>query len=308
MGLDVIGLLSTDGYIVVNKKVAHAFGLQAAVLLGELCSEHKYWEAQGDLDEGYFYSTQENIEYNTSLSISQQKRIVDKLVEAGVLSVKLQGCPAKKYYKINVETLFSVFDEPSIDKMKNLESSKQAINNNKETIIKEDNTISLTRNSPEVESGNEISDFESHSYSPQEMRESFLGSVPKKKKSKKPSLYSKCESENCRYTKNIALQDKLNEYLQLRLKMTDKPIYGVNQWIALLNRLSEVSGETVLDESVSQRIKVVSQSIERGWASFFELSSGKASNNKYDIQSVSNEGGQVHSIKNADEKIIDQKF
>lgn len=308
MGLDIIGLLSTDGYIVVNKKVAQAFGLQAAVLLGELCSEHKYWEAREELEDGYFYSTQENIEANTTIGVSQQKRIVDKLVEAKVLSVKLQGCPAKKYYKINTETLFSVFDEPSIVKSSKLESSNQAINNNKETIIKEDTNISLTRNRDDVESQNEISDFESHSYSPQEMKESFLGSVPKKKKSKKPSLFSKCEEEIYRYTKNIALQDKLYEYLQLRLKMTDKPIYGVNQWIALLNRLSEVSGETVLDESVSQRIKVVSQSIERGWASFFELSSGKSSNNKYDIQSVSNEGGQVHSIKNADEKIIDQKF
>ena len=308
MGFDVIGLLSTDGYIVVNKKVAHAFGLQAAVLLGELCSEHKYWEAQGELEDGYFYSTQENIEYNTSLSISRQKRTVDKLVEAGVLSVKLQGCPAKKYYKINTATLFRIFEESSIDKIENLESTKQAINNNKETIIKEDNTISLTRNSPEVEPDNEVSDFESHSYSPQEMKEDFLGSIPKKKKSKKPSLYSKCEGEIFKYTKNITLQDKLIEYLQLRLKMTDKPIYGVNQWIALLNRLTEVSGETIFDASVSQRLKVVSQSIERGWASFFELSSSNTSNNKYDIQSVSNEGGQVHSIKNADEKIIDQKF
>ena len=131
---------------------------------------------------------------------------------------------------------------------------------------------------------NHQTDFESHSYSDEELRNDFLGSVKKKKRPKRKSLYEKCMDEIQCYTKNIALQSALTQYLSVRLAMTDKPIYGVNQWIGLLNKLSEVSNESVLSESVEKRLELVKQSTERGWASFFPLNS-----NSKDVFSECNE-------------------
>jgi hypothetical protein len=136
----------------------------------------------------------------------------------------------------------------------------------------------ITDNKEDVIINNNIyesqTDFESHSYSKEELHNDFLGSVKKKKKRpKSKSLYDKCVDEIMRYTKNAVLQSALNEYLPIRFAMKDKPIYGLNQWIGLLNKLSEVSDESVLDSSVEKRLAIVKTSTERGWASFFPLNS-----------------------------------
>ena len=39
-------LLSTDGYIQVNKALIKKIGLHEAIIIGELCSEYNYWEEQ----------------------------------------------------------------------------------------------------------------------------------------------------------------------------------------------------------------------------------------------------------------------
>jgi hypothetical protein len=139
-----------------------------------------------------------------------------------------------------------------------------------------DNNITDTKEGCIIEDNTDVpqTDFESHSYSNDELRNDFLGSVKKKKKRpKSKSLYDKCVDEIMRYTKNAVLQSALNEYLPIRFAMKDKPIYGLNQWIALLNKLSEVSDESVLDSSVEKRLAIVKTSTERGWASFFPLNS-----------------------------------
>lgn len=296
--MDIIGLLSSDGFIIINKRVAQEFGLQAAAIIGELCSEHKYWEAQGKLKDGYFYSTQENIEANTTVGFSQQKRIMDKLEAANIISTKKEGCPAKKYYKINTEELTKLFDDSRIVKSSILQSSNQALKNNKQ-IEKENSSITINSNT----TISDLSEYESHSYSPKEIRDDFLGSMPKKQKTKKQSLYSKCEDEIYCYTKHIDLQDILLQYLPIRLAIKDKPIYGVNQWKGLLSRLSDISGESDSDKKADKRIKIVKQSIERGWASFFELGDGK--NKKQ--RDVFSEYGQV-SCEKVEEDIVDEEF
>ena len=49
-------------------------GLNEAVLLGELCSEYSYWNNIDKLeDDGYFYSTRENIEENTRIIFTSSK-------------------------------------------------------------------------------------------------------------------------------------------------------------------------------------------------------------------------------------------
>lgn len=92
----------------------------------------------------------------------------------------------------------------------------------------------------------------------------------------KANLYTQCKSEIQVFNFPEELQDKLFEYLALRLKMTDKPIYSVSQWRAILLKLTE----ELAPNNTKMQLKIVKQSIERGYASFFPVNSYKDSNNR----------------------------
>jgi hypothetical protein len=60
--------------MVVNKDLMRAFGIEEAILLGELASEYEYLKKQYAIENEWFYSTVENIEKNTTLSKYKQKK------------------------------------------------------------------------------------------------------------------------------------------------------------------------------------------------------------------------------------------
>lgn len=103
--MDVIELLANDNYIIANKTIAKLFGLDEAILLGELASEYRYWTKREELKDGYFYSTVENVKDNTTLSDKRQRSALTALKAAGIVEVKLMGLPAKRYIKIHPEQL-----------------------------------------------------------------------------------------------------------------------------------------------------------------------------------------------------------
>ena len=99
-------LLSSSKYIIVNKDLIKILGLNESVILGELCSEYTYWENTNQLmDDGYFYSTRENIENNTGINAHYQRIAMKNLEQKGIISIKKRGIPCKIYYKINEETV-----------------------------------------------------------------------------------------------------------------------------------------------------------------------------------------------------------
>ena len=99
-------LLSSSKYIIVNKDLIKILGLNESVILGELCSEYTYWENTNQLmDDGYFYSTRENIENNTGINAHYQRIAMKNLEQKGIISLKKMGIPCKIYYKINEEAV-----------------------------------------------------------------------------------------------------------------------------------------------------------------------------------------------------------
>lgn len=115
--MSAISLISNTGYILANKSIANKFGLDCAVLLGELASEYAYYEAAGKLsDDGSFFSTVENVKENTTLSENRQRRAINLLEESGILECKRKGIPAKRFIKINEKALLeSVNNNLNID-------------------------------------------------------------------------------------------------------------------------------------------------------------------------------------------------
>lgn len=95
-------LLSSSSFIMTNKIMIKAVGTDAAIILGELCSEYNYWEQRDELVNGkWFYSTRENIEDNTGLSEHKQRIAINKLLKLELIETKKMGIPCKTYYKLN---------------------------------------------------------------------------------------------------------------------------------------------------------------------------------------------------------------
>lgn len=103
-------LIAHDNFCVFNKSIARKLkSLHAAVLLGELASEYRYYKSKGLLDEdGMFFSTVENIEQNICLNDYEQRKALQLLIDVGVVSTKRKGLPAKRYIKLNSSALVSL--------------------------------------------------------------------------------------------------------------------------------------------------------------------------------------------------------
>lgn len=144
---NILKLIASNAYIITSKELARSFGLNAAVLLGELASKHNYWEAHNKLTEdGFFFATAEDIEHETTLSAYQQRAAIAKLEKLGVVETKLKGIPAVKYFKLDAEKLnnYMLGGNTRCEEIQQLDNKESYINNNIENNKKEinkDNTI-----------------------------------------------------------------------------------------------------------------------------------------------------------------------
>ena len=108
--MSVLKLLASDNYIVVNKDLIKILNLEGAVMFGQLASEYVYWENARKLEDGYFYSTIEDIQEKTSLTAYQQRNVIKMLEKKELINVKLMGMPAKRYIKINENQVIKILN------------------------------------------------------------------------------------------------------------------------------------------------------------------------------------------------------
>lgn len=261
-------LLSTDGYITVNKTLIHNFGLHEAIMIGELCAEYNYWDSLGKLENGSFFSTRQNIEENTGLNEHFQRKAFETLKESGIVTITKKGLPAKNYYKIDFTQLYTVLST-SATQDEELDVNEIQINNNKDNKNKQtDNNVSKDT----------LTEFE-------------LGK-PKKKKS---NLYQQCSALIYNFTDIPALQKLLFTWLNMRLEIKDKPLYA-NQFKGILNKLD---GYT---ESATELCEIVQQSIDRGYLSFFPVNNYKQGKSTHDAIHESGSGVVINDTKEDAEK------
>ena len=267
----VAKLLSTDGFIQVNKTLIKKVGLHEAILIGELCAEYNYWEERDMLDDGYFYSTRDNIEENTGLSEHYQRKALSHLYELGIILIEKRGLPAKNYYKIDFNILLSVIETSSCQRCRQQDTESVQINNNKQEKQVNKNT------SKEV-----LQDF----------------SFGNKKPTKKPNLYTKCVQLIDSYDFSCwgHIREQLIDYLNFRLSVKDKPLY-INMWKGMLNKLANLCVD-----DISKYEQVIQYSLERGYLSFYEPS------NYSSAKSKPWESGVKSTTRTEEEKEADREF
>ena len=141
--MSLLHLIAGRNYIVVNKGLIKVIGLEETIVLSELASEYGYWEEKKQLEDGYFYSTIENVELNTSLNEYKQRKAFKSLQDKNIIDVKVKGIPAKRYIKINEEQVLKILNNKIFNnlsssslKIKELELKKLRGNNNNININK----------------------------------------------------------------------------------------------------------------------------------------------------------------------------
>jgi len=138
-------ILASTPFLILNKSLLVAFGIDANVVLSHLYQQQNYFKEQGQLVNGMFFCTTENISCVTTLSYYQIKQAINTLTKWGIIKVKRKGVPAKLYFQINesqiLKNLNSCIQKTSILDCENfnIKTSKNlnSINNNK--VIRLDN-------------------------------------------------------------------------------------------------------------------------------------------------------------------------
>lgn len=145
--MSILCLIASGNFISVNRDLIKAFGIETALLIGELASEYDYYSKRGELTDNCFYSTVRNINNNTGLSEHQQRQAFNILKENGIVEIVKKGLPARRYVKINEEVFLSVWDKwcknYGTGDLKNKAQKKEKLktNNNKENKNKKNNNI-----------------------------------------------------------------------------------------------------------------------------------------------------------------------
>lgn len=111
----VIGTLSQDSFVSVNKRLAKRLGFVEAGLLAELIFTHKgVAQNQAFFDEGkqgeWFFLTQAKVEEELGIKRREHENAIKKLVAAEVIYKKQMGLPAKSYYVINWRKIVDIVD------------------------------------------------------------------------------------------------------------------------------------------------------------------------------------------------------
>ena len=88
------------------------FNLNTAVMLSEIYSEYMYWKERDGLQQGgWFYSTVENMYYNTGLSRHQQLVACKELEAYGIIKIKYHGMPKKRYFKFDLGAIQKLYND-----------------------------------------------------------------------------------------------------------------------------------------------------------------------------------------------------
>ena len=88
------------------------FNINTAIILSEIYSEYTYWKERDGLQQGgWFFSTVENMYYNTGLSKHQQLVACKELEAYGIIKIKYHGMPKKRYFKFDLGAVQKLYND-----------------------------------------------------------------------------------------------------------------------------------------------------------------------------------------------------
>ena len=99
--MKITNILNPNNTLSVNRPLAHAIGVNAAIIFAALIAKQSYYEENQMLDEdGFFYSTIEDLEESTALTRAQQDRALNVLVEERLIEFRVKGTPPRRFFRL----------------------------------------------------------------------------------------------------------------------------------------------------------------------------------------------------------------
>lgn len=108
--LFALEILSSESYLVVNKKSIKQFGPDTAIFLSNLIDKYKYFQDKQILIEDGFYITHKKLIEEYGFTDRGIRNCKTSLKTKGLIETKLIGIPPKEYYYINWEELIKSID------------------------------------------------------------------------------------------------------------------------------------------------------------------------------------------------------
>lgn len=103
-------LLSSDSYLVVNKKLIKEFGPNTALFVSNLIDKYKYFQDNNFLLEDGFYITHQKLTDEYGFTDRTIRNCKTTLKNKGIIETKLIGLPPKEYYFIDWEILLNTLN------------------------------------------------------------------------------------------------------------------------------------------------------------------------------------------------------
>lgn len=257
-------LLGLNSYIQVNKTMIQKFGLHEAILISELYSERQYWRQQGVLrDDKWFFSTRENLEYNTGLTPYYQREAISNLMNIGILECKLMDTPAKKYYAIVDDKLLKALTacDETVSQLDEKGFNDIIINNKKE--------INITNNQKSTGAG--ASAKHPRNFSKQTLTDDLQSGKDiddQKKVKTRITKYEKCLAEIDKRDFSEYHKTLLREHLSWSFNSSDPNRNNdPKRYAKRLDELLQLKGDLT---------KIILQSRDKKWHCFYEVKEATA--------------------------------
>jgi hypothetical protein len=99
-----------NGFLIINKKLTKAIGLDRAAVLTELMNEYTYSKENNILFEGsWFYYNYEKFN-QIGLKRKRIDSIINFLLRMGFIEIKNAGIPKRIYFKLNKEEIVNFIE------------------------------------------------------------------------------------------------------------------------------------------------------------------------------------------------------
>lgn len=285
--MNILSLLASDNYIIVNKELIKKLGLEESIIVGDLASMHLYLKREGKLnDDGFFFYTIEAMQENTSLSDYQQRKALESLKNKRIIEIQRREIPAKRFIRLNVEKLEEIFLKTSSQKIKELDVEKFE---NKYIDISNDISNNNIYNTFSKEKDTSISKKE-------------LIEMDKKPKSKKQKP-----------DKNKIIAENVKKSLY-KFNLNTKEIQLLTDWINELYDKNKGIGTSALAIAINQLLKideskreaVIKKATLNGWRDFSYCLQNELKDNLHINENVMiDESKREESLKDIKEKIKD---
>lgn len=102
--------VSDKNWLRISKPMMHAIGDRETIMLTELINLDRYYRKEKEEYNGWFWATASVLFEHTTQLEDTQRRVLNNLVDRGIIQRRRAGVPAKNYFKINYAAIPALFD------------------------------------------------------------------------------------------------------------------------------------------------------------------------------------------------------